>query len=380
MPDPSLDPTELGRQHGEALLRGESPADNPFSGALDKVLSSLKNAAGGDMMQGVMDRLAPGGNFANQQNQAMQEGMTSGLDSAREVTPEEIEASNGIEENSVMERALSGELSIDDASRSIAKLWAPEGVEDTSSNFNLRKNNIKKQLEIMRSTDITGGADAESKFEEPRFTPRRKPSRIQRAVGDFLQDEQGKDPLVDSFSKENSDDLPIVGTNVSSRNVREGTITEGQYFPGGPRPDSMLGSLLIENHGTRYVDQDKLKELINVNNNSAGVVTHEITHSTIAKIKKSEGKSLDKIINKVRIGSTSINQEDYTRLFDAIRLGTPDEQIKKHFKRRGFKKSPVEILKMPQVLNNMIRLQELADEINIKEGKPGAFIHFKGKE
>jgi hypothetical protein len=111
------------------------------------------------ILSDVMNRIAPGGNLAAQQDQAMGEGVTAGLDKAREVTPEELAASKKIEENSIMERALAGTLPTDDAANSLAKIWAPDGVEDTTPNFNHRRHNIREQLNNMKkslmSTPVT---------------------------------------------------------------------------------------------------------------------------------------------------------------------------------------------------------------------------------
>lgn len=241
--------------------------------------------------------------------------------------------------------------------------------------------------------------------------PRRKPSPIQRQAGELIRGMGSTFPLIEAQNIEDTADLPIALTNITLEDKQAGTETAGSFYPEGITEEGspMLMSALRRSPfgGTARLAKGPLVNITKTRTRRKArrdsTILHEFMHKTFKDLRDNKILRMPKSgysdtidpdthdlipvdIHRIRHGPTSLNEEDYTRLFQAI-LNRGDDRIQKGIAEYFDDREMVtavptsgevydrgmlpqdNLLANPDVLKNMTRIKREVGMFNVKEGR-----------
>jgi len=184
----------------------------------------------------------------------------------------------------------------------------------------------------------------------------RKPTELQRFARDIIDEQGRKFPTVGLNATPQAADIPILGANV----VRNRAA--GNFFPEGIPPSSMISEVFP---GNRFLDGP----LLYTNEWDKDTISHEMSHKGVFE---SPPPAPDAPKPRLR-------PEDYTRLLDDMKTAGRDPEVDKWFSTHRdppLKRTATELLKDPEIIMDLIRIQRRADEENQRRGRPKSLNHY----
>jgi len=208
-------------------------------------------------------------------------------------------------------------------------------------------------------------------------------SPIQEQASEVIMREGETYPLIEFQNIDNPVNLPIVETDIERRWKQNGktVVSDGTFFRKGITEESnpMLMSRLKgtpQEHFTKgpFINiVDPLLAGVTDKDEQNSLILHEFLHKTIQEMAKVHGPFIPPVtvdtLRDGRKGTSSLNEEDYIRLFETI-FSRGNKNVQKdtsdYFVRRGFVQDQDELLTNPAILKNMSMIKNLAGRLNVK--------------
>jgi hypothetical protein len=208
-------------------------------------------------------------------------------------------------------------------------------------------------------------------------------SPIQEQASEVIMREGETYPLIEFQNIDNPVNLPIVETDIERRWKQNGKtmVSDGTFFRKGITEESnpMLMSRLKgtpQEHFTKgpFINiVDPLLAGVTDKDEQNSLILHEFLHKTIEEMAKVHGPFIPPVtvdtLRDGRKGTSSLNEEDYVRLFETV-FSRGNKNVQKdtsdHFVRRGFVQDQDELLTNPAILKNMSMIKNLAGRLNVK--------------